>query len=99
MITCEPSASVIVAPARSAMERITSVPAALSPVATTAQAGKAFQAGGPDGSETPTPRPGAGSRRCARQEVGGERVVKLRGVNRELDGRLPAVSNRILERD
>src|SRR6266566_8388243 len=27
MITCEPSASVIVAPARSAMERITSVPA------------------------------------------------------------------------
>src|SRR5206468_2863837 len=51
MITCEPSASVMVAPARSAMERITSVPAALSPVATTAQAGEDFQAGGPDGCE------------------------------------------------
>jgi hypothetical protein len=48
MITCEPSASAIVAPARSAMERITSVPAALSPVATTVQAGEDFQAGRPD---------------------------------------------------
>src|SRR5829696_1214818 len=51
MITCEPSASVIAAPARSAMERTTSAPPALSPVATTAQDGKDFHAGGPDGSE------------------------------------------------
>jgi hypothetical protein len=51
MITCEPSASVIAAPARSAMEWTTSAPAALSPVATTAQDGKDFHAGGPDGSE------------------------------------------------
>ena len=41
----------IVAPARSASERITSAPAALSPVATTAQEGRSFQAGAPDGSE------------------------------------------------
>ena len=49
MITWEPSTSVIVAPARLAMARMTSLPAALSPVATTAQAGKALQAGTPDG--------------------------------------------------
>ena len=36
MITWEPSASVIVAPVRSAMERTTSAPAALSPLGTTA---------------------------------------------------------------
>src|SRR5207248_4341160 len=51
MITWEPSTSVIVAPARLAMERMTSLPAALSPVATTVQEGKVFQAGAPDGSE------------------------------------------------
>jgi hypothetical protein len=49
--TCEASTSVIVAPARSAIERITSVPAALSAVATTAQDGVDFQAGGPAGCE------------------------------------------------
>ncbi len=47
MITWEPSTSVIVAPARLAIERMTSLPAALSPVATTAQEGKVFQAGTP----------------------------------------------------
>ena len=51
MITCEPAISVISAPARSAIERTTSVPAALSPVATTAQLGNVFQAGRPFGSE------------------------------------------------
>src|SRR5215208_1652574 len=51
MITWEPSASVIVARARLAIERMTSAPAALSPVGTTAQAGNDFQAGAPDGSE------------------------------------------------
>src|SRR5258708_34609141 len=51
MITWEPSTSVIVAPARLAMERMTSLPAALSPLATTVQEGKVFQAGTPDGSE------------------------------------------------
>ena len=45
MSRCEPSASVMVAPARSAMERVRSVPAALSPVATTAQADGRLQAG------------------------------------------------------
>src|SRR5438105_1475860 len=51
IMTCEPSTSVIVAPARSAIERTTSVPAALSPVATTAQLGRVFHAGRPFGSE------------------------------------------------
>ena len=51
MITCEPSTSVIFAPARSAIERTTSVPAALSPVATTAHDGRCFHAGGPFGSQ------------------------------------------------
>src|SRR4029453_11542438 len=51
MITCEPSARVMGAPARSAMERTTSVPAALSGEASTVQDGSDFQAGGPDGSE------------------------------------------------
>jgi hypothetical protein len=51
MITCDPSTSVMVEPARSAIERTTSAPAALSPVATTVQEGRCSQAGGPDGSE------------------------------------------------
>jgi hypothetical protein len=51
MITCDPSTSVIVAPARWAIERTTSVPAALSLVATTAQLGSPFQAGRPFASE------------------------------------------------
>src|SRR3954470_13297596 len=50
MITCEPSTSVMVAPARSAIDRTTSVPAALSGDASTVQDGSDFQAGGPDGS-------------------------------------------------
>jgi hypothetical protein len=50
MITCEPSSSVIVAPARSAIERVRSAPAALSPFETTAHDGRFFQAGGPFGS-------------------------------------------------
>src|SRR6266545_7723329 len=48
MTTCEPSTSTLPAPARWAMERTTSLPAALSPVATTAHDGNDFQAGGPD---------------------------------------------------
>jgi hypothetical protein len=40
MITCDPASSVISAPARFAMERTTSVPAALSPVATTRTIGE-----------------------------------------------------------
>jgi NADPH:quinone reductase-like Zn-dependent oxidoreductase len=54
MITWEPSTSVIVAPARSAMERTTSAPAALPPLATTAHDGRFFQAGSPFGSENAT---------------------------------------------
>jgi len=51
MITWEPSTSVMAAPARSACERMTSVPAALSPVATTVHDGRCFQAGCPEASE------------------------------------------------
>jgi hypothetical protein len=54
MITCEPSTSVMVAPARWAWARTASVPAALSLVATTAQHGSFFHAGGPDLSEKPS---------------------------------------------
>jgi hypothetical protein len=50
MITCEPSTSMMSAPARWASARTRSAPAALSPVATTAQDGSFFQAGGPDAS-------------------------------------------------
>ena len=50
MITCDPSTSVIDAPARSAIERVRSAPAALSAVATTAHDGRSFHAGGPDAS-------------------------------------------------
>src|SRR3982751_4893144 len=49
MTMCDDSASVMVAPARCAMRRTTSLPAALSPVATTAQEGRLFQAGVPLG--------------------------------------------------
>src|SRR6476646_1404356 len=47
MITCEPSTSTMSAPARRAIDRTRSAPAALSPVATTAQDGSFLQAGGP----------------------------------------------------
>ena len=47
MITCEPSTSVMVATARSAIDRTTSVPAARSGDARTVQDGSDFQAGGP----------------------------------------------------
>ena len=52
MITCEPSTSTMSAPDRWAMDRTMSLPAALSPVATTAQDGSFFQAGGPQTSLT-----------------------------------------------
>jgi hypothetical protein len=44
MITWEPSISVIVAPARWAIDLTTSAPAALSPVPTAAQVGRSFHA-------------------------------------------------------
>src|ERR1700750_1983066 len=50
MITCEPSTSTMSAPARRAIDRPSSPPAALSPVATTAQDGSFLQAGGPEAS-------------------------------------------------
>jgi hypothetical protein len=50
MITCEPSTSTMSAPARRAIERTRSAPAALSPVATTAQDGNLLQAGAPEAS-------------------------------------------------
>lgn len=58
MTTWEASTSVIVAPARSAIRRTTSLPAALSPVATTAQDGSVFQAGAPLGSTNPNAETG-----------------------------------------
>src|SRR5262245_43850004 len=51
MMTCEPSTSVVVAFARLAIDLTTSVPAALSPVATTDHDGSFLHAGGPEGSE------------------------------------------------
>src|SRR6478609_11069277 len=48
MIKWEPSSSSSSAPARLAIDSRTSEPAALSPVATTAQEGSVFQAGTPD---------------------------------------------------
>src|ERR1700730_14905037 len=50
MITCEPLISTVLAPALWAIERMTSVPAALSPTATTAHEGMVFQAGDPQAS-------------------------------------------------
>src|ERR1700745_4340534 len=47
MIPCEPSTSTISAPAGWATDQTMSAPAALSQVATTAQDGSFFQAGGP----------------------------------------------------
>src|SRR4029450_5754225 len=58
MITCEPSISVIVAPARSAIERTRSAPAGLSAGGATVHEGRLFQAGGPDRSENPTSETG-----------------------------------------
>src|SRR5262245_64402848 len=51
--TCDASTSVIFAPARFAIDITASAPTALSPVATTAQDGYFFQAGGPVGSPKP----------------------------------------------
>jgi len=48
MIRCEPGSSVMVAFARLAIDRVTSVPAALSPVLATAHDGSVFHAGTPD---------------------------------------------------
>ena len=71
------------------------MPAALSPVATTAQDGSDFQAGGPHGSENASSATGrwvaAIRAACSAGQVGGERVVELRGIDRELDGGLRAV--------
>ena len=98
MITCEPSTSVIVAPARSAIERITSVPAALSPVATTAHDGRSFHAGGPDGSENAELGDGSlrGSDQCGLLvgEIAREGVAGLRRVDGELRRR-SAVRGRV----
>jgi len=47
MIRCEPGSSVMVAFARLAIDRVTSVPAALSPVLATAHDGSVFHAGTP----------------------------------------------------
>ena len=102
MITCEPSTSVIVAPARSAIERVTSVPAARSPVATTAHDGRPFHAGGPDGSENASSATG---RWVARDqcgllvgEIAREGVAGLRRIDGELRRR-SAVRGRVLPRD
>ena len=99
MITCEPSTSVIVAPARSAIDRTTSVPAALSDRATTAQDGRSFHAGAPFGSEKRELGDRALRRRQQwRQLVGqvrGEHLVDLRGIDGELDRRIP-VRRRVL---
>jgi hypothetical protein len=103
MITSEPSASAIVAPVRSAMERTTSAPAALSPLGTTAQEGQGLPGG----------RPGrCGERRLGNGalgsghhggllggQVGGEGIMEFFRIHRELYGRLPALPRRVLKLD
>ena len=77
---------------------MTSAPAALSPVATTAQEGRVFQAGGPDCSEkanSATERwVAAMSGGLGWGRVGGEGVVELGGIDGELDGDLRALPGR-----
>src|SRR3954451_22471477 len=58
--TCEPSISVMIMPARCAMDLTTSLPAALSHVATAAQHGRELHAGGPVGSVKPKNETGRG---------------------------------------
>lgn len=104
MITCEPSTSVISAWARCAIERITSAPAALSPVATTAQAGSAFQAGGRsgrlgEGQLGDGPLRGRHHRGLFGGQVGGEGIVEVCRIDGELDGGLGAFSERVLKRN
>ena len=81
MITWDPSTSVIAAPARWAMERTTSLPAALSPVATTAHDGRFFQPGVPLGSANAAAATGrwvaAMTGGLFLGQVGRERVVEL----------------------
>ena len=88
MITCDPSTSAIWALARWAMERTTSAPATLSPVATTAQEGRFFHAAGPFFS----PKAAAATGRWAAhkmaasffREIAGEGVVERRRVDGQL---------------
>ncbi len=86
MITCEPSSSVVRAPARCAMDRTMSAPAALSPVPTTAQDGRLFQAGGPSTSvkagRSDGPLGGGHDSGLIRGQVGGEGVVEQHGIDR-----------------
>ena len=103
MITWEPSTSVIVAPARLAMARMTSLPAALSPVATTAQEGKALPGRHPARlGERPL---GNGTLGGGHQggllggQIGGEGFMEARRIDRELHGGLGSLARRIFERD
>src|SRR5687767_2556055 len=85
------------------MERMTSLPAALSPLGTTAQDGKIFQAGAPDGWVNPNSAKGrcvAAIRAvCFLGQVGRECVVEVCGTDLDLHRRLRALSRRVLERD
>src|ERR1043165_9498574 len=86
MITCEPSTSMMSAPARRAMDRTRSAPAALSPVATPAQDGSFLQAGGPTASLNAAGALGRGHQRGGlRGQVGGEGLPEQRRVDPELD--------------
>ena len=103
MITCDPATSVIVAPARCACARTTSVPAALSSVATTAHDGMLRHAGRPFGSENARSETGrwmaALDRGLLGGKVGGEDVAQLRGIDREFHGGLRALPRRVAMRD
>jgi hypothetical protein len=94
MGTCEASTSVIVAPARSAMERTTLAPAALSLIGTTAQEGSFLQAGTPMRAEEahrkppPPSRYGAGNAEIVPLEIGAldSRRLLLRAAHVTLRG-------------
>ena len=92
----------IAAPARLAIDRMTSAPAAVSPVATTVQAGRVFQAGTADGSEhanSATGRLGGLHHRgLLWWQVGRQGVMETVRLDGELDGGLRTLSGRIVKR-
>ena len=102
MITCEPSISVILAPARTAIERTTSAPAARSPVATTAHGRTVFPRRWPGrlGEREFGDRPLRCSDPCNLLvvEIACEGVADLRWVDGEFRRR-SAVRRRVLPRD
>src|ERR1700761_3645291 len=92
MITCEDSTSTMSAPARRAIERTRSAPAALSPVATTAQDGSFLQAGGPEASLNAAAATGRWVAAISAVVSGGRSAAKASGSSAGLIPNSTAVS-------